>query len=332
MERKQDGFVPLGDVVAGGELPDGRAMTPAAPRARHHFTRLDQIDQLVDASEADADLGFMARMMRLCSVPRANPGDRLQFKRVNGPYTLVMFSSGKTKLPYGNIPRLLLAWVCTEAVRTQSRVITLGDSLSEFMRKVGVYSTSGGTTGGRTWLRNQMKRLFRCQIELIHTHEHGERSVASRIADSTELWWSERKPDERSLWESKVELGEKFFQEIIAHPIPLDLHTLKALKRSPLGLDLYCWLTYRTFALKTPLRLSWRQVYRQFGVDPARAGDARTVDNFRTDCLRELKKIKMAWPGPGATRRRRGHWCSRPRRRASHRRNCGSWNSSSRPA
>ena len=118
----------------------------------------------------------------------------------------------------------------------------------------------------------------------------------ARCADSTELWWSERKPDDRSLWESKVELGEKFFQEIIAHPIPLDLHTLKALKRSPLGLDLYCWLTYRTFALKAPLRLSWRQVYRQFGVDPARAGDARTVDNFRTDCLRELKKIKMAWP------------------------------------
>ena len=100
----------------------------------------------------------------LCSVPRANPGDRLQFKRVNGPYTLVMFSSGETKLPYGNIPRLLLAWVCTEAVRTQSRVLTLGDSLSEFMRKVGVYSTSGGTTGGRTRLRNQMKRLFAVRL------------------------------------------------------------------------------------------------------------------------------------------------------------------------
>ena len=82
-------------------------------------------------------------------MPRANPGDRLQFKRVNGPYTLVMFSSGKTKLPYGNIPRLLLAWVCTEAVRTQSRVITPGDSLSEFMRKVGLagplrYQTAKG--------------------------------------------------------------------------------------------------------------------------------------------------------------------------------------------
>ena len=60
--------------------------------------------------------------------------------------------------------------------------------------------------------------------------------------------------------------------------------------------DLYLWLTYRTFALNRPLRLSWRQVYRQFGVDPAKACDARTVDYFRTDCLRELQKIKRAWP------------------------------------
>ena len=39
------------------------------------------------------------------------------------------------KLHYGTLPRLLLAWVCTEAVRTQSRELVLGDSLSVFMRK-----------------------------------------------------------------------------------------------------------------------------------------------------------------------------------------------------
>ncbi len=63
--------------------------------------------------------------------------------------------------------------------------------------------------------------------------------------------------------------------------------------RSTLGLDLYLWLTYRTFSLTRPLRLSWRQVYRQFGVDPAKASDKRTVDAFRTKCLRQLKKIKL---------------------------------------
>ena len=80
------------------------------------------------------------------------------------------------------------------------------------------------------------------------------------------------------------------------------MNILKAMKRSTLGLDLYLWLTYRTFALKRSLRLSWPRLYRQFGSDPAKANDTRTVDNFRTDCLRELKKIKT--PGRTCTTRR----------------------------
>ena len=74
------------------------------------------------------------------------------------------------------------------------------------------------------------------------------------------------------------------------------MNTLKALKRSTLGLDLYLWLTYRTFTLKHPLRLTWRQVYRQFGAHPAKARDKNTVQAFRYKILRELKKIKLAWP------------------------------------
>ena len=84
--------------------------------------------------------------------------------------------------------------------------------------------------------------------------------------------------------------------EIISHPVPLNMNTLTALKRSPLGLDLYLWLVYRTFPLRAPLRLTWPSLYRQFGSDPDRARDKRTVLNFRMDCLRELKKIKLAWP------------------------------------
>ena len=117
------------------------------------------------------------------------------------------------------------------------------------------------------------------------------------MADRTEFWWSETRPDDRSLWESKIELGEKFFEEVIRNPVPLDLHILKSLSRSSLGLDLYLWLTYRTFALKGPMRLSWKALYRQFGADPSKASDPVTVRNFRTDCLRELTKIKTAWPG-----------------------------------
>ena len=119
--------------------------------------------------------------------------------------------------------------------------------------------------------------------------------VNSPVASCTGFWWNERKTSERLAWDSRIELGEKFFNEIIQHPVPIDLNILKALKRSSLGLDFYLWLTYRTFTLKRPLRLSWVRLYRQFGVNPVKAGDNRTVDNFRTDCLRELKKIKVAW-------------------------------------
>ena len=290
---KRGGFVPLDDIAGAVELPNGRALTPAAPQALHHFTRLDQIDQLVEASEADADLGFMARLLALCSLPRTNPGDQKEYIRRNGPYTLGMSAGINNKLPYGNLPRLLLAWVCTEAVRTQHRELILGRSLADFMRSVGVYDDGGAV---RRRLRNQMQRLFRSHVELVYEDAHGSRFVNSAIADSGEFWWDAKHPDQPALWESKIELGEKFFHEVITNPIPLDLNILKAVKRSPLGLDLYLWLTYRTFALKRPLRLTWPLLYRQFGVDPARAKNGRTVDDFRKDCLRELKKIQRAWP------------------------------------
>ena len=50
---------------------------------------------------------------------------------------------------------------------------------------------------------------------------------------------SVKRPAAPVLWDSTIQLGEQFFNEIIAHPIPLDLNILKSLKRSPLGLDLY---------------------------------------------------------------------------------------------
>ena len=282
MQRKQDGLVPV------------QKIRDASPQALHYFTQADQVNQLVGASEADPDRGFMARMMVLCSLPRTNPGTQHQYKRVNGPYRLYMQAGPETKLPFGNLPRLILAWICTEVVKTQNRELVLGKSLSEFMRTLGVYSSDGKAY---TRLRNQMRRLFNAHVRLIYKDEHGEQFVSSAIADRGEFWWNPKRPAESTLWESKIELGEKFFQEIIRHPVPIDMNTLTALKRCSLGLDLYLWLAYRTYALHAPLRLSWRQLYQQFGTNPDKASDKFIVRNFRQNVLRELKKVKLAWPG-----------------------------------
>ena len=45
--------------VAGLDGPV-KAIRNASPQARHHFTQADQVNQLIRAGEADADMGFMA--------------------------------------------------------------------------------------------------------------------------------------------------------------------------------------------------------------------------------------------------------------------------------
>ena len=72
------------------------ALSLVTPQARHHFTRFDQIDRLIGAGESDSEIGYMGRLMALCSLPRTNPGHRKEFKRVNGPYQLYMVAGRTT--------------------------------------------------------------------------------------------------------------------------------------------------------------------------------------------------------------------------------------------
>ena len=229
MEHQRGELVPIGDAVSGLDGPV-QALREISPQARRHFTLADQVNQLAAAREADPDRGFMARIVALCSLPRSNPGNRKEYKRVNGPFTLYMNAVGGCKLPFGNLPRLLMAWLSTEAVRTQNRELVLGRSLSEFMRSLGINSDSGGGRGEQTRLRNQMNRLFGCTVSLIYEDESGFTRVTSPVAEKHEFWWNERKPGERVLWDSKIRLSEAFFNEIVNHPMPLDMNTLKALK------------------------------------------------------------------------------------------------------
>lgn len=252
-----------------------------------------QINELVEIGQAggNPDLGFMARMLVQATLPHTDPGDLKEYMRVNGNFRLVMQPGPGMKLPYGSYPRLLLAWITTEAVRTKNRQLILGVSLSRFMHHLGLIP-SGGRWGTITRLREQMKRLFSSRIAGIYdspndgTFQYQSMQVANKI----NLWWSPKNPEQTTLWESTITLGEEFFEEIIQHPVPFDVRILKIIKKSPLGLDLYMWLTYRVFYLKEPVYISWASLHRQFGSDYGR------LNNFTAKAKRELAKIKIAWP------------------------------------
>ena len=115
------------------------------PQAVYHWASSDQVQALAFARDAEPDTGFMMRLLALCTLPRVSLGTQDRYVRRNGPFTLIMVAGGESpRLPYGNLPRLLLAWVSTEAVRTKSRTLVLGHSLSEFMREIGIQSSNSG--------------------------------------------------------------------------------------------------------------------------------------------------------------------------------------------
>ena len=288
----------LADPLAGTVPGDSsvRSYAALAPRAGR-WTQGDQIDSLMRVAARQPDVGFMVRLLALCTLPRTDPGTLSHYVRRNGRYALVVIAGGPDpRLPFGVLPRLLLAWICTEAVRTRSRHLVLGRSVAEFMRRLGVQSSdSAGRYGIRTRLREQMTRLFRASIELTQDLPDGVQTVADRITTDMRLWWTPRGFDEPVRWDSAIVLGHDLFNEILAAPVPIDLHVIRELRRSSLGLDLYLWLTYRLFRLDRPLSLTWRQVYRQFAPRPERDA-GQSVSDFRRDVLRELGKIGIAWP------------------------------------
>ncbi|MDE0456110.1 MAG: replication protein RepA [Chromatiales bacterium] len=269
-----------------------------SPQGLHHWTQDDQVDELVEAGLGEPGLGFMTALLATCCLPRTDLGETHQYVRRNGPFCLHLSRSGDEALPFGILPRLLLAWICTEVVRTGSPRLYLGPSLASFMRELGVQSSdSAGRFGVRTRLRDQMHRLFgaNLRVEYESKVELRSRSVKGPLVEETDLWWEPRQFKKVAAWRSTVQLGRRFYEEILAHSVPIDLNVLRGMKRSSLGVDVFLWLTYRLHGLDRPLALSWRQLYRQFAPEPGRA-DVR-VDAFRTRFLRELKKLQVAWPG-----------------------------------
>ncbi len=60
---------------------------------------------------------------------------------------------------------------------------------------------------------------------MIYEDEHGKQFITSQIAARGEFWWNPKRPHEPSLWESKIYLGEAFFNETISHPVPIDMNS-----------------------------------------------------------------------------------------------------------
>lgn len=245
-----------------------------------------------DAKEAGV-LGYMARSLVQATMPHKNPGNVNAWGRRNGDFSMVMQpgyiidKTNKTQnvgLPYGAKPRLVMAFISSEAVKNKNREIVLGRSLSQFMDHLGLQAT-GGRWGTIPMLKEQMKRLFSATVSFNYEKDNTEISSGFKIASQTILFWDPKSPNQTALWNSTVTLTEEFYKEITQHPVPINMDTLAALKGSSLALDIYCWLTYRMSYLKHHTEIPWELLALQFGSDYTELRD------FKKNFLWQLRKV-----------------------------------------
>jgi len=251
---------------------------------------MSQYGPLMDL-DAKLTHGFIARAMVLASMPHSEPKETY-FKRENGNYKLTMIANPEIGLPYGTIPRLLFAWITTEAVRTKQRKLTLGKSLSDFMRQLEIEPT-GGSKGTITTLREQMKRLFNTTIACTYCDEERDAGLQMLLVDDYFLWWTPKNPEQLGLLESTVTLSEKFFGEITKSPVVFYMEALKALRKSPMALDIYMWLTYKNSYSRHPLTISWESLQLQFGA--GYPSNAQGKSDFKRKFNEALKKVSIVY-------------------------------------
>ncbi len=270
-----------------------------APASKRQIRRTIDAWQIATTPPTADDWAFLAREFILCTLPHRNPGDVPTWSRTNGNLTLgiqpgVSFKTGKSYgYPYGMMPRLLLAWITTEAIRTKSRRLALGGNFSDFMQQLGLNPATGrGKRGDAKRLRGQMERLFEARISFVYDLRgevrSGEAKFNMEVAPRRLLWWSEKDPGQSILWDSWIELGEDFFNAITSEPLPLDVRVLKHIKQSPLAIDLYAILNreaYRAHKDGKPRFLAWEWLHTQIGNE---YGDLR---DFRRYAMPQIKAI-----------------------------------------
>ena len=255
----------------------------ATPRRRAFLDLCRQIQE-TPARQAGT-LGFFARVLIQTNLPYRRT-TASHFIRTSGRLTIELNAPSHRGLPYGRYPRLILAWVSTEAVRTRSRHLDLGPSLSAFLRAMHV-TPSGGRHGPIRRVRDQMWRLFGTSIDMTWSGEHWRMSEGFRIARRSYLCW--RPTGELLRPGSLLDLSGDFFEELLRAPVPVDLRAFQALT-SPLALDVYCWLTYRFFSLNRPTAISWPDLAFQFGTQ------TRRVRDFRRRFVEALTDVLAVYP------------------------------------
>lgn len=261
----------------------------ATPRERSRLSRRVQLThELLSELPMPDDVAFLHSGLAQTCLPHSRPArNHSVWRRTSGRFSLIVSpgvlddtpsatrgrqptpqeteDSMYVGVPFGPKARLIMIYLQTEGLK--SRHVSLGVSLSAFMRSLGL-SVTGGERGSITQVREQSLRIARCTFTMQWTDVDSSGSARTlvsdtRIVDGLELWRSAR----GDAWAGSVALSERFHEHLRQHAVPLDKRGIAHLSANSLGLDLYALLAYRLPRLSRETHLRWGHLQAQIGAD-----------------------------------------------------------------
>ena len=217
-------------------------------------------------AEEESRLGITHAGFAMTSLPHKRIEEALW--RREGHRTTLLVESGRHRngdlmgVPYGSIARLILLYLQTEAVRTNSPEVELGRSMKSWMERMSL------TTGGKTYqlVTEQARRISGCRLTFFTDRENGaeSRHNGAFVQDAISLS-GVMDDDQPTLWQDRVRLDEGFWRSLRDHPVPVREEAIKAIGTRSLAIDIYIWLAYRLHALPKTTSVSWTAIHAQFG-------------------------------------------------------------------
>lgn len=216
-------------------------------------------------AEEESKLGITHAGFAMTSLPHKKLAEPL-WRRQGGSTTLLVESGRQADgtfvgVPYGSMARLILLYLQTEAIRTNSPEVELGRSMNSWISRMSM------SVGGRTYqlVREQARRISACRLTFLTSTGNAEqrmngafvRGAISMVGVANE----ERQP---GLWEERVRLDEGFWASLREHPVPVREEAIFAIGTRSMAMDVYIWLAYRLHALSKPTPITWTALQGQF--------------------------------------------------------------------
>jgi hypothetical protein len=245
-------------------------------------------------SDEENAIGYLYSGWCQAALPHRRLPDDQKWLLKNGNTSLIVEPGsrvGKTGelesvgVPYGSRARLILIYLQSEAIRTQSRDIELGGSLRKWMVRLDI--PWGGANAAA--VKDQANRISRCRMTFEITQGRATGLINQNIVDEA-LFLDNEEEGQGTLFVTKARLSDVFFTQLQKHPVPLEEAAIRGLSNNSMGLDVYAWLAYRLHSLKGPTAVPWKALMTQFG------GGFGRIAHFKGEFLKNLKLALAVYP------------------------------------